>query len=361
MATDAQHVQFCTTKDGVRLAYAVTGKGPPLVRTANWLGHLDFEWQSPVRRPMLAALSRDRSLIRYDQRGCGLSEWNVRDISFTAWLDDLEAVVDAAGLDRFPLVGLSQGCAIALAYAARHPERVTHLMLYGGFVLGKLLRDSEHEHEEAHALARLAKLGWGKGSPEFRQVFTSQFMPDATPEQQRAFDELQRIATSPENAVRIIDEFHRIDVREAAAAVRCPTLVLHARHDRRVPYEEGRHLASLIPGARFVTLETRNHVLLPSDPAWQQCADEIAAFPGALSPESVPASPAFSDLSGRERGVLELVARGFDNSQIAQELALSPKTVRNHVSNIFGKLGVSSRAQAIVQARDAGFGRAALH
>ncbi|MBI2509206.1 MAG: alpha/beta hydrolase, partial [Betaproteobacteria bacterium] len=287
MAIEAQHIRFCTSRDGVRLAYAVTGEGPPLVRTATWLSHLEYEWQNPIRRPTRDVLSRHFSLVRYDQRGCGLSDWNVQDISFEAWVEDLDTVVQAAGLRHFSLLGGSQGCAIAIAYAARYPEKVSHLMLYGGYALGKLKRDlSERQCEEARTLIKIVELGWSRQTPEFRQVFTTQFMPDASPEQQRAFDEFQRLATSPENAARIVGQFDVIDVRELAAKVRCPTLVLHTRGDARVPFEEGRRVAALIPGARFVPLESRNHVLLSSDPAWRQFIDEVVAFQQTAAPQS---------------------------------------------------------------------------
>jgi pimeloyl-ACP methyl ester carboxylesterase/DNA-binding CsgD family transcriptional regulator len=357
MSSEAQHIRFCTTRDGVRLAYTVTGEGPPLVRAATWLSHLEYEWLNPIRRPTLDVLSRHFTLVRYDQRGCGLSDWNVKDISFAAWVDDLDAVVRAAGLHRFALLGGSQGCAIAIAYAARHPEKVTHLMLYGGYAVGKLKRDlSERQREEARTLVKIIELGWGKETTEFRQVFTTQFMPEATLEQQRAFDEFQRMSTSPENVLRIIREFDDIDVRGLAAKVRCPTLVLHTRGDARVSFEEGRRVAALIPGARFVPLESRNHILLDSDPAWQQFMDEIVAFPQAVQARDSKTSERLRALTERERGVLELIAQGHDNTHIAKTLSLSEKTVRNYVSHIFDKLHVESRPQAIVLARESGFG-----
>lgn len=363
MPPDAQHIRFCKARDGVRLAYAVTGEGPPLVRTATWLSHLEYDWTSPIRRPTLEALSRHFSLVRYDQRGCGLSDWNVRNISFEAWVDDLDAVVRAAGLRRFSLLGGSQGCAIAIAYAARYPDNVSHLVLYGGYALGKLRRElSERQQEEARTLIKIIELGWGKESAEFRQVFTTQFMPDAALEEQRAFDEFQRMSTSPANVVRIINEFDRIDVRELAAEVRCPTLVIHARGDARVPFEEGRRLAALIPGARFVPLETRNHVLLESDPAWRQFVDEVVRFPREADTPGAAAGFArrLAVLTERERDVLELIAQGHDNAHIARALALSEKTVRNYVTSILDKLQLAHRPQVIVFAREAGYGKAPL-
>jgi pimeloyl-ACP methyl ester carboxylesterase/DNA-binding CsgD family transcriptional regulator len=359
MSAEAQHIHFCTSRDGVRIAYAETGEGPPLVRTATWLGHLEYEWQNLIRRPTLEELSRHFTLVRYDQRGCGLSDRNVDDISFEAWVDDLDTVVMAAGLHRFALLGASQGCAIAIAYAARYPEKVSHLMLYGGYAQGRLKRDtSERQREETRTLLKLVELGWGKETAEFRQVFTTQFMPDATQEQQHAFDEWQRMSTSAENAVRIVSALDSIDVREQAARVRCPALVMHARSDARIPFEEGRRLAALIPGARFVPLESRNHVLMSSEPAWRQFVDAVAAFPGTATADGgisrrVPA------LTERERAVLELIAQGLDNGSIARTLSLSEKTVRNYVTGIFDKLRVTTRPQAIVLAREVGYGHAA--
>jgi pimeloyl-ACP methyl ester carboxylesterase/DNA-binding CsgD family transcriptional regulator len=362
MSDADQHVRFCTAADGTQIAYAVSGQGDPLVRTANWVSHLEYEWQNEVRRPVLEALTRAFTLVRYDQRGCGLSDWNVEHICFDAWVDDLDAVVRATGLRRFALMGSSQGCAIAIAYAARHPEKVTHLMLYGGFVLGRLRRDpTERQREEARTLIKLIELGWGRGTPEFRQVFTTQFMPEATVAQHRAFDELQRISTSPENAVRIVSEFDQIDVRDLAARVRAPALVLHSRGDARVPFEEGRRMAGLIPGARFVPLESNNHVLFATDPAWQRYIDEILAFPRSTAGDARQGTAhALPELTAREQAVLELLAQGRSNPEIARALGLSEKTVRNYVSTLFDKLQVSSRPEAIVLAREAGFGFAPL-
>lgn len=362
MSSTKQHVRFCASADGARLAYAMTGDGPPLVRIATWVGHLEYEWQNVIRRPTLDVLSRHYSLLRYDQRGCGLSDWNVEDISFEAWVEDLDTVVRAAGLRRFSLLGASQGCAIAVAYAARHPEKVSHLMLYGGYVLGKLKRElSEMEREEARTLIKLIELGWGKGTAEFRQVFTTLFIPDASLEQQHAFDELQRMSTSPENAARIVSQFDLIDVRDPAAKIRCPTLVLHARGDARIPFEEGRRMAALIPGARFVPLESRNHVLVSSDPAWSQFMDEVVAFPQTTAEQTTDSGLAqrLSSLTKRECAVLELIAQGRNNVEVAHSLSISEKTVRNYVTVILDKLQASSRPQVIVLAREAGYGYAA--
>lgn len=351
MARVAQHVRFCTAPDGTTLAYASTGKGPPLVRAAHWLTHLEFDRDSLVWRPFLDALARDFTLVRYDQRGSGLSDRDVQDISPAAWLADLETVVDAAGLERFALLGISQGASIAVAYAVRHPERVTHLVLYGGFARGRRRRGDPEQAEEAELQERAIRLGWGRENPAFRQIFTAQFMPDATPEQIRDWDAMQRISTSAETAARIVRTTGDIDVTDLLPQVRVPTLVMHSSADARIPVAEGRLLASLIPGARFLTLPSRGHVLLEGEPAFATFCEELRGFVlGARAPAHL-----IEGLTARERQILDLVARGRSNEEIAAALALSPKTVRNVVSILFDKIGVTSRAQAIVRARDAGF------
>jgi pimeloyl-ACP methyl ester carboxylesterase/DNA-binding winged helix-turn-helix (wHTH) protein len=267
-----QRIQFCTTPDGVQLAYATVGHGPPLVKVANWLTHLDYDWESLVWRHWWRDLSAGHRLVRYDERGCGLSDRDVDDFSLDTWVGDLETVVDAAGLDRFPLLGISQGGPVAMIYAARHPERVSGLILYGTYAEG-----------EARLLVQLVRLGWGHDTPAFRQVFASQFMPEGTIEQWEAFDELQRMTTSPGNAVRFMETFQTVDVVDVARAVSVPTLVLHARRDARIPVAEGRRLAALIPGSRFVPLESPNHLLLGDEPAWPRFMDEVEAFLAELA------------------------------------------------------------------------------
>ena len=353
MAVAKQQIRFCTSHDGARIAYASSGQGPPLVKVANWLSHLEFDWESPVWRPLLTELSRDYTLIRYDERGCGLSDWNIDDLSFEAWVRDLETVVEATGVDRFPLLGLSQGASIAVAYAVRHPERVTHLILHGGYARGRLRRSpTQQQRDEAETMNKLAELGWGRENPAFRQFFTTQFIPGGSPEQHHWFNELERISTSPTNAGRFMRVFNDIDVVALLPRVNCPTLVLHSSRDARVPFDEGRLIAGLIPGARFVPLEGANHLLLDTEPGWPRWLDEVRAF----LPSAPRADRVFPTLTPRERGLLELIAQGRDNAQIAATLGLSEKTVRNHITSIFAKLEVDNRARAIVLARDAGFG-----
>jgi pimeloyl-ACP methyl ester carboxylesterase/DNA-binding CsgD family transcriptional regulator len=346
-----QEIRFCKSADGTGLAYALSGTGSPLVRAQHWITHLEYDDENPAWRPLLDELSRRFRLVRFDQRGCGLSDANPADISFESWVRDFEAVADAAGLERFPILGLSQGAAISIAYAASHPERVSHLLILGGYSRGWRRRDpTPLDLDRAETMAHLIELGWGTQDPTFRQVFTTNFMPGATAEQQRSFNDIMRVSTSPETAVRIFRAFGEIDVREAARAVRCPTLIVHALGDLRVPFEEGRLLASLIPAARFLPLDSPNHLLLEGEPAWRQFLEAIDGFLGASGGSEFP------QLTGREREVLGLIARGLDNAQIAARLELSEKTVRNHITRIFDKIEVENRSQAIVAARKAGLG-----
>jgi DNA-binding winged helix-turn-helix (wHTH) protein/pimeloyl-ACP methyl ester carboxylesterase len=273
-----QDIRFCRASDGVRLAYATTGNGPPLVKPANWLSHLEFDLISPVWRHWIAGLSRDHTLIRYDKRANGLSDWDVEDLSFDALVHDLETIVDAAGLDRFPMFCLSQGCAIAIAYALRNPGRVTRMVLYGGYARGFSRRGNETLEAQRAALGTLMQHGWGQDNPVFRQIFTSMFIPEGTAEHQQWFNDIQREAASPLNAHRIHKLVGEIDIRPLLPQVNVPTLVLHGRGDQVVPFEEGRILASEIPGARFVPLESRNHVLLETEPAWERMLEETRAF-----------------------------------------------------------------------------------
>ena len=276
--TSKQEVHFCTASDGVRIAYALAGSGPPLVKTANWLNHLEYDWESPVWSHLLHALATEHRLIRYDERGNGLSDWNVNDISFEAFVRDLETVIDAAGLDRFSLLGVSQGCPVSIAYAVRNPGRVSHLVLYGGYARGWRRRGNAAEIEKADAVQTLMRHGWGQENPAFRQIFTTRFMPSGTPEQIRWFNDLQRMTTSPDNAARIRRANENIDITDLLPQIRIPTLVLHCRNDAAQPHEEGRILAAGIPGARFVTLEGDNHLILETDPSWTRFLDEIRVF-----------------------------------------------------------------------------------
>jgi pimeloyl-ACP methyl ester carboxylesterase len=271
-------IHFCTASDGVRIAYAEVGTGPPLLKAANWLNHLEYDWESPIWSPLLHELAAAHRLIRYDARGNGLSDWEVEDISFEAFVRDMESVVEATGIQRFALLGISQGCAVSIAYAVRHPERVSHLVLYSGFARGKRKRGSPKDIEQADAVLTLIRQGWGQENPAFRQIFTSLFIPGATAEQVQWFNELQQRTTSPENAARIRRAVDDIDVTDLLARVAVPTLVLHCRSDAGQPFEEGRTLAAGIRGARFVALEGHNHVILEGDPGWRRFLDEVKSF-----------------------------------------------------------------------------------
>jgi DNA-binding winged helix-turn-helix (wHTH) protein/pimeloyl-ACP methyl ester carboxylesterase len=273
-----QEIRYCTTSDGVRLAYATTGNGPPLVKASNWLTHLDFEWGSPIWRHWYTALSHHHRLVRYDERGNGMSQRDVPDVSFDTWVRDLETVVDAAGLDRFPLLGISRGGPIAIAYAVKHPERVTQLVLYGAFAAGLKHVGTPGELEARRALASLLRLGWGLNNPAFCRTFTCRFIPEATPEHEQWFDELQRVSTSPENAARLMERDDDIDVRPLLSQVKTPTLVIHCDRDHAVPPEKGRLLAAGIPGARYVSLPSANHLMLEKEPAWSLFLEELGLF-----------------------------------------------------------------------------------
>jgi pimeloyl-ACP methyl ester carboxylesterase/DNA-binding CsgD family transcriptional regulator len=272
-------ISFCKSFDGSRIALAIAGNGPPLVRVANYMCHLEYDWKSPVWAHWLEEWTRDHTLITSDERGSGLSDWDVEDVSFEAWVRDLEAVVDAVGLRRFPLFAMSQAGAVAVAYAARHPEKVSRLILLGAYARGWLNRDlTEEQIEEEKLMIALMRIGWGRENPAFRQVFATQLFPEATTEELRALEQQMRVSVSPENAVRLESEMHRVDVRRLAPGVRAPTLILHARADGGVPFEEGRLLASLIPKAQFVALESKNHLLTANEPAWRDFQQIFRGF-----------------------------------------------------------------------------------
>jgi pimeloyl-ACP methyl ester carboxylesterase len=278
-APSGQEIRFARAGDGTRLAYAVSGAGPPLVKAANWLSHLAYDWESPVWRHWLAELSRRFRLVRYDERGCGLSDWDIGRFSFEDWVDDLETVVDAAGLDRFPLLGISQGGPVAIAYAVRHPERVTHLVLLGSYAQGR--RKSARTPDElalAEAHIEIVRLGWGRPDPTYRQIFAARFLPEATQEQWRSFDELQQRSTSADNAWRFVDEFANIDVTDLAPRLAVPTLIMCSRREPGNSFERSRLLAALIPNSRLVPLDSSNHLLPERDPAWKHFLAEIDRF-----------------------------------------------------------------------------------
>jgi pimeloyl-ACP methyl ester carboxylesterase/DNA-binding CsgD family transcriptional regulator len=351
-----QRIRYVRTGDGVRLAWAEAGQGPVLVKAANWLTHLDYDWESPVWRHWIRFFTEHFHFVRYDERGCGMTDWDVGDLSIRRWVEDLESVVEAADVrEPFALLGISQGAAVCISYAVRHPERVSHLVLYGGYARGAYHRGEPEKERLYRALIEMVRLGWGKDNPAFRQVFTSRFVPGATDEQIGWFNELCRKTTSPEIAARLLESRATVEVMDLLGKVRAPTLVLHSRDDDVISITEGRVLAAGIPGAQFVELDSKNHVLLENEPAWERFCDEVLEFVG-LRGQARGEDPAFARLSPREREVLALMGEGLGNAQIGGRLGISEKTVRNHVSNLFDKLGVWTRAQAIVFARDRGFG-----
>jgi len=345
MPLPAEQIRFCASRDGTRIAYGISGSGPPLIWAQRWVHHLKLDWDSPVWRAWLTFLAGRHTLVRYDCRGCGLSDRDLVNFSFESFVDDLEAVIDAAGFQRFVLYGMGDGAARTIAYAASHPSRVSKLVLHGSRRLGGLLDPQFVEESETRLKA--IKLGWHGNNPAFSHVTP---LPDASTEQLKAYADMRRAVTSPESAMQIVQMIYGNDVRTLAPRVRCPTLVLHARGDAINPFDEGRMVATLIPGAQFVPLESQNHVLLDSEPAWRQFIEALDDFLPAGQPSRLDI------LTARENEVLELVARGLDNEAIAKQLGSSPKTVRNQVSTIFSKLEVKSRAQAVALARDAGFG-----
>lgn len=351
MAAFNQDIRFAHSGDGTRLAYAVNGAGFPLVRAAHWLTNIEQDWKTPVWRPWFDALGARYRFHRYDSRGCGLSDREATDASLDVLVADLEAVVDAAGLDRFALLGISQGGAVSMAYAVRHPERVSHMVLLGAFARGPLRRNQTPEQlESLHAELKMIEVGWGQDNPAYVQLFTNLIFPNATPEQVLSFNDLQRMSCTPRQAARLVSSFSDIDASSYLPQVLCPTLVLHTRGDICAPFDEGLFIASSIPNARLVPLETKSHVPTPGEPSFDRVIEEIEAFIGATE----QGKPAFPDLTRRELQILEHIARGLDNAQIAAHLDVAEKTVRNHITGIFGKIGVESRAQAIVQAREAG-------
>ena len=344
----SQTIRFCTSTDGARVAVASCGKGQVILRAAHWLSHVDYDVESPVWRPWLQALSARNRFVRYDPRGCGLSDRHVADLSIGAWHADLDAVAASIEEPRFVLLGLSQGGALGVAYAARHPERVSHLVLLNAYAQGARARaKTEVERLEAETLVNLIRIGWGRDNLAFCRFFTNLFIPDGTPEQHRWWGDLERLTAAPEVAAQLLWQMQGLDVLELATTLRVPTLIAHCREDMRVPFDEGCKLAAAIPGARFVPLDSRNHVLLPHEPAWTVFHDELAVFLGGNDRERPP-ELRDAGLTPAETELLDLVAEGLDNRAIAERLGKSVKTVRNQLSIVFGKLGVHNRSQAIV-------------
>jgi len=353
-----QQIRFCRSQDGTRIAYATSGSGPPLVYVANWLTHLKLDWNSPLWSHWFRELSRGHTLIRFDARGNGLSDRVVQNLSVDHWVQDLAAVAGDLGLERFPILGFCQGGATAIAYAVKHPEQVSRLILHNSYVHGAYTEHgSDAAKREAEAIAGLIEVGWGQEATAFRQLFANLMIPEGSMQQVGWFARLQRQTVSTRVALRLWRAFHQIDVRCLASQVGVPALVLHLQGNKMVAFEWGRQLASLIPGARFVPLAGQNHILLEGDPAWPRFLDEVRDFLGTELLERATSAPAeaVATLTPRQQEVLALIARGLNNDQIAERLVIAPKTVRNHITRIYGRLGVDSRARAVVLAREARF------
>jgi pimeloyl-ACP methyl ester carboxylesterase/DNA-binding CsgD family transcriptional regulator len=349
-----QRVHYVLSDDGVRLAWAEIGRGPALVKAATWLTHLQHDLDSPVWAHWIRFFGEHFRYVRYDERGCGMSDWEAGDLAQEHWVEDLESVADAAGIAApFALLGISQGAATAIRYAVRHPQRVSHLILYGGYVVGGNRSDDPERRALFNAVMDVVALGWGNDNPAFRQLFTTRFVPRGSQAQIDWFNELCRRTTSAANARALLRARGEVDVRGLLGQVRVPTLVLHCSHDQIAPLSQGRALAAGIAGATFVQLDSHNHVLLEDEPAWRAFRDAVLEFTGRpAAGDATPAVP-LDGLTARERAVLALLCEGRSNAQIGWELGVAEKTARNHVSNLFRKLGVRSRAQAIVLARGA--------
>ena len=352
MSQTRQRIRFLRAADGAQLAWAEAGEGPLLVKASNWMTHLEYEWQSPLWRHWIEFFSDHFRFVRYDERGCGLSDREPPTVSADRWISDFEEVCDAAQpREPFTILGISQGSLACIHYAVRYPERVSRMILYGAYARGYLRRGNPAVQREYRAIVEAIRVGWGKHNPSFRQLFTSRFIPEGTPEQLAWFNELCRKTVAPAMAADLLQLRGDVDIVDLLGQVRVPTLVIHAADDNVVPASEGRLIASSIPNAEFVELQSNNHVLLEHEPAWTRFQEAVLEFAGMAT----STSDAFTALSPREREVLALLSEGLDNGQIGERLAISEKTVRNHVSSVYDKLGVWTRAQAVVFAREHGF------
>lgn len=282
--SDTQNIKFTRSSHGARIAFSKSGSGPPLVRVAHWLSHLELDWQSPVWRPLIETLDDKNTLYRYDQRGTGLSSRDLEGADIDAFVDDLKAVADANNLDRFPIFAASQAVPVAIRFAQRYPERVSGLVLYGGYVKGRALREAAQGDIDEETVLGLIRAGWGKADSPFLNAFSTLYMPDATPAELASFVKMQIETISPENAARLRQIIDRFDVSEALVSIRTPTLVIHAISDAMQPVEQGRILASEIEGAIYVSLQSRNHVPLPQEETWTTMMHEVQLFLDSLHP-----------------------------------------------------------------------------
>jgi pimeloyl-ACP methyl ester carboxylesterase/DNA-binding CsgD family transcriptional regulator len=354
MSQIRQRIRLLRASDGAQLAWAEAGQGPLLVKASNWMTHLEYEWQSPLWRHWIEFFSTHFRFVRYDERGCGLSDREPPTVTVERWTSDLEEICDAVEpREPITLLGISQGTLACVNYAVRHPERVARMILYGGYARGFNRRGNPQAEAEYRAIVDVIRVGWGKENPTFRQVFTSRFIPEGSAEQIGWFNELCRRTAAPEMAVQLLQLRGDVDIVDTLREVRVPTLVIHAAYDEVIPVAEGHLLASSIPNAQFVELQSRNHILLESEPAWARFREAVLEFTGTASPSA--AGDVFAALSPREREVLALLSEGLDNTQIGERLSISEKTVRNHITSVYDKLGVWTRTQAAVFARERGF------
>lgn len=351
-----QRIAFARSKDKTTIAYALSGEGPPLVRAGTWLTHVHHDWESPIWAHWLRFMSERHTLVRYDPRGCGLSQNDVGTITFEDWVADLEAVVDRLELQTFPLFGMSQGAAVAAEYAIRHPERVSQLTLYAPLVTGWHGRSDPHS-QQWRSMEELVLAGWGDANMAFPAMFAHLFLPESSPQTRHWYAELQRKSASKEVATRLMNVCGDLSAFKRLKEIRVPTLVMQVAREQVIDPSLVPQMASEIPGSQFVSIDSSNHILLEDEPGWQEFK---AAFtrnvPGATAParRDAAARERVGQLSSREQKILAEIAKGLSNREIASGLFISEKTVRNHITSIFDKLGVASRAQAIVLAKEAG-------
>lgn len=352
-----QRIAFTRSRDGASISYALSGDGPPLVRAGTWLTHIQHDWDSPVHRHWLRFMSERHTLVRYDPRGCGLSQRDITSLTFTDWVDDLEAVVDKLGLEKFPLIGMSQGAAVSVAYALRHPERISHLILYAPLIRGWQRVSSAHA-EQWRNIEKLVASDWGEKSLAFPAMFAHMFIPQGTTEQILWYTDIQRKTADKQMAVMIMKVLGELDLWSNLKDINVPTLVIQVAGDRCIPSERVKETAMLIPACEFASIDSNNHILLEDEPGWEQfksifrrCIPCPASTVAGSSPRD---HRVLEELSKRERQILSELAKGHSNQEIANTLFISEKTVRNHITNIFAKLGVSTRSQAIVLGKDLG-------
>lgn len=354
MDAPRQTIRYVTADDGVRLAWAQCGQGPTLVKAANWITHLEYDWESPIWNHWMRFFASHYALVRFDERGNGLSQRDPEDVSIEHWLPDLEKVIEAARPpEPFILLGISQGSVACLQYAARYPEKVSHLVIYGGYARGYGERGDSEGMREFRAIVELTELGWGRAEPIYRRLFTKRFLPEGTEEQLGWFDRHCATTTSAAMAATLLRSRLHVNVVDQLPNIRVPTLVIHSNRDRVAPFHCGQEIAAGIPGAEFVQLDSCNHILLETEPAWQRFQEVVLDFTGIGRPKP----GAFAELSDREAEILAQIVAGKTNQEIGDALFISEKTVRNHITSLYGKLGVKTRAQAMVWAREGGFGQ----